>query len=128
MRLYSLPQEIEVWYLIPAMRRELARLLTQKHGLSYEKAGEVLGISKAAISQYNKNKRASKVYLHSRVLKELERAVKSIGKDKERTVREILRVLKFMRDKKLPFEFCQGGRHNHKDCKEVIVTYEKYWG
>jgi uncharacterized protein len=56
--MYSLPQEIEVWYVIPAVRRELARILTSKHGLSYEKTGNVLGISKAAISQYQKNKRA----------------------------------------------------------------------
>jgi len=127
MHMYSLPQEIEVWYLIPAIRRELARLLTKEHGLSYDKAGNVLGISKAAISQYNKNKRASKVNLHERVLKEVEKSAKRISTDKEKTVKEILRVLRFMRDKKLPFEFCKGGAHNHEECDEVAVTYEKYW-
>ena len=127
MRMYNLPQEIEVWYIIPAIRRELARLLTGEHGLSYDKAGDVLGISKAAISQYNKNKRASKVNLHSRVLKEIEKSAKRLDKNKELAVKEILRILKFMRDKKLPFEYCRDGEHDHEECEEVIVAYEKYW-
>ena len=127
MRMYSLPQEIEVWYVIPAIRRELARLLTKEYGLSYDKAGNALGISKAAISQYQKNKRASKVKLHERTLKEIEKSAKKINKDKELTVKAILRVLRFMRDKKLPFEYCKGGTHIHEECQEVAVTYEKYW-
>jgi len=127
MRMYSLPQEIEVWYIIPAVRRELARILTQEYGLSYDKTGNALGISKAAISQYQKNKRASKVKLNDKVLKEIEKSAKKINKNKEITVKEILRVLKFMRDKNLPFEFCKGGPHDHEECVEVAVTYEKYW-
>ena len=58
--MYSLPQEIEVWYIIPAIRKELARLLTGSYGMTFEKAGELLGVSKAAVSQYLSNKRASK--------------------------------------------------------------------
>jgi len=54
--MYSLPQEIEVWYIIPAIRKELARLLTKENNLSYEKVGGYLGISKAAVSQYLSNK------------------------------------------------------------------------
>jgi len=127
MRMYTLPQEIEVWYIIPAVRRELAKLLTKKHGLSYDKAGEVLGISKAAISQYNKNKRANKIKLHPLVLKQVERSAKVMSKDKQKTAREILRVLKFMRDKRLPFEICEDRFNDNQDCKEFAVTYEKYW-
>ena len=59
--MYLLPQEIEVWYIIPAIRKELAKLLTQKYELSYDKAGVILGVSKAAISQYLSNKRANKI-------------------------------------------------------------------
>ena len=127
MYMYSLPQEIEVWYVIPAIRRELSKFLTMHHKLSYEKAGIALRISKAAISQYLKNKRASKIRLHDRVLKEVEKSAKILAHQKDASTKEILRVLKFMRDKKLPFEYCKGGAHNHEECKEVIITYEKYW-
>ena len=40
--MYLLPQEIEVWYIIPALRKELAKQLTKKHEMSYEKAGNIL--------------------------------------------------------------------------------------
>ena len=49
---YMLPQEVEVWYIIPAVRKEMAKLLTKEYGFSYERAGRALGISKAAVSQY----------------------------------------------------------------------------
>jgi len=35
--MYLLPQEIEVWYIIPTVRKELAKQLTKKYELSYEK-------------------------------------------------------------------------------------------
>ena len=70
--MYLLPQEIEVWYIIPKIRRELASLLVKKHKLSYEKAGEVLGVTKSAVSQYLSNKRANKIELSAQIKKELE--------------------------------------------------------
>jgi predicted transcriptional regulator len=121
--MYTLPQEIEVWYVIPAIRRELSRLLTTQHGLSYEKTGNALGISKAAISQYQKNKRAGKIKLNPKVLKEVEKSAKLISNDNNKTVKEILRVLNFMREKKLTFEICE----NNEDCKEASMIYEVYW-
>ena len=35
--MYLLPQEIEVWYVIPAIRKELSKQLTQNYKMSYEK-------------------------------------------------------------------------------------------
>ncbi len=120
--MYTLPQEIEVWYVIPAIRRELAILLTRKHGLSYDKAGKALGISKAAVSQYHNNKRASKIKLHSQVLEEVERASDAIATDNDVTAEQIQRVLLFMRERKLPFEICE----NDADCKEAHMIYSRY--
>jgi predicted transcriptional regulator len=74
--MYLLPQEVEVWYIIPAVRKELAKLLTNKYGLSYEKAGKILGISKAAVSQYISDKRANKVKLTPETKKEAEKSAK----------------------------------------------------
>jgi uncharacterized protein len=127
MHIYTLPQEIEVWYIIPAVRREMARLLTKEHGLSYDNAGKALGVSKAAISQYNKNKRASKVTLHENVMREIEKSAKRISKNGDVSVKEMLRVLRFMRDKKLSFEFCKSGRLIDEECQDIKIAYESYW-
>ena len=105
--MYLLPQEIEVWYIIPAVRKELAKQLTQKYDLSYEKAGNILGISKAAISQYLSNKRANKVKLNSETKKEVAKSAKLIVKNPRLALVEVQRILKFMKDKKCSCDVCK---------------------
>ena len=56
--MYNLPQEIEVWYIIPAIRRELAKNMIEKHGLTQKEAAEKLGLTEAAVSRYVSGKRA----------------------------------------------------------------------
>ena len=54
------PEEIDVWYVFPALRREIAVEL-KKIGMKSNKIAELLGITKAAVSQYLSGKRASKI-------------------------------------------------------------------
>ena len=105
--MYLLPQEIEVWYIIPAVRKELARLLTKEHGLSYEKAGAALGVSKAAVSQYLSNKRANKIKLTPEVKKEVAKSAKVISENPKLALTEMQRILKFMKDHKCSCEVCK---------------------
>jgi uncharacterized protein len=53
-----LPQEIEVWYLIPAIRKELAVSLHNK-GLKQKEISELIQVTPSAISQYLKEKGGS---------------------------------------------------------------------
>jgi predicted transcriptional regulator len=112
--MYCLPQEIEVWYIIPALRKEIAGILVKKHKLSFEKAGEILGISKAAVSQYLSNKRATKIKLNEEIKKKVEIAAKKMLKDKRSAVFEIENLLKEMKKNKEYCEICK--KYN----KEVI--------
>ncbi len=91
--MYSLPQEIEVWYLIPAIRKELARILTKKYKLTFEKTGGILGISKAAVSQYLNKKRADKINLPTRIKREIVKSAARIVKNNNIAVREIMGIL-----------------------------------
>ena len=95
--MYKLPQEIEVWYIIPKLRKELAREFVEKHKLSYERAGELLGISKAAVSQYLKNKRANKIKLSKEIQKEVIKAAERVFKNNSSTMAEIQQLLKRMK-------------------------------
>ncbi len=104
---YMLRQEIEVWYIIPAVRKELAKLLTKEYGLSYEKAGAALGISKAAVSQYLSNKRANKVCLDGKTKKELKKSAVKIFDNTKVAKNEIQRILKFMKDNKSSCDACR---------------------
>ena len=105
--MYLLPQEIEVWYIIPAIRKELAKQLTRKHEMSYEQAGNILGISKAAVSQYLSNKRANKIKLSPEVKKEVAKSVKIIVKNPRTALSEMQRLLKYMKDGKSSCEVCK---------------------
>ena len=105
--MYLLPQEIEVWYIIPAVRKELARVLTRDFGMSYEKAGNALGVSKAAISQYLSNKRANKVKLNQEIKKEIKLAGGRINENPKIAMLEVQRILKVMREKKCSCDVCK---------------------
>ena len=105
--MYLLPQEIEVWYIIPAVRKELARVLTGKYGLSFEKAGDALGVSKAAVSQYLSNKRANKIKLSAEIKKEVAKSGKIIAENPKMALGEMQRILKVMKDKKCSCEVCK---------------------
>ena len=52
-----LPQEIEVWYMLPAIRKEFALTLI-RHELSQKEVAKLLGVTEAAVSQYKSEKRA----------------------------------------------------------------------
>ena len=121
--MYLLPQEIEVWYIIPAVRKELARLLTKEHGLSYEKAGLTLGISKAAVSQYLSNKRANKVKLNAKTKTEISKSAKLINENSKVGLVEIQRVLKFMKDKHCSCDVC---KQDNKDVLKYCNCSPKY--
>ncbi|VVB81253.1 Uncharacterised protein [uncultured archaeon] len=54
------PQEIEVFYVLPALRRELAVSL-KTTGKSQKDIAKLLGVTEAAVSQYFSSKRASRI-------------------------------------------------------------------
>ena len=91
--MYSLPQEIEVWYIIPSIRKEFSKVLVKKHKLTLEKAGNILGVSKAAVSQYLKKKRARLVKIPSNIRKEIEISADKLVKNEDKALEEIENLL-----------------------------------
>lgn len=51
------PCEVVVWYVLPTIRRELAKELVDSYGLKQSQIAKMFGVTDAAISQYLKNKR-----------------------------------------------------------------------
>ncbi|MFA4887946.1 MAG: hypothetical protein WC595_07080 [Candidatus Nanoarchaeia archaeon] len=121
--MYLLPQEIEVWYIIPSIRKELAKQLTQDYEMSYEKAGNILGVSKAAVSQYISNKRANKVKLSPEVKKEISHSAKLLSENPKLALMELQRILKVMKDKKCSCDVCK--KYN-KDILDYCNCQPKY--
>jgi predicted transcriptional regulator len=105
--MFLLPQEIEVWYIIPKIRKELASLFVKEYKLSYEKAGDILGISKAAVSQYLSNKRANKIKLSTDMNKEIAKSAKLIMNKESNGLKEIERLLTVMKTNKCACDVCK---------------------
>lgn len=122
--MYQLPQEIEAKFIIPAIRRDLSKHLSKDHKISYDKIGKLLGITKAAVSQYLSEKRAAKIKLHPEVDKEVKKSGDLIFKSNSNSVKEILRILSLIKKNKYHCEVC-GKKVDGKlhDCKQIVINY-----
>lgn len=92
----SMPQDIEVKYILPAIRRELARIFIQEHKLNQKEAAKMLGLTEAAISQYQHSKRAKEVVFSNTVVDEIRISAKRILAEKnnsrQRLIAEMYRI------------------------------------
>ena len=84
-----MPQEIEVWYLIPALRKELAISFINDHGLSQKKVAEMLGITDSAISQYLSQKRGNEIKFSKTEIENIKKTAKEIIKDNKDVMKKI---------------------------------------
>lgn len=87
------PQEIEVWYLLPSIRRSLAASLKKK-GFEQKKIASILGVTDAAISQYSNNKRAMDVDFNKAIKLDVDNATDRIIRDNSKVLYEIQRLLR----------------------------------
>jgi predicted transcriptional regulator len=85
------PQEVEVFYLLPAIRREFAIAL-KALGKSQRDIAKLLGVTDAAVSQYITKKRGHDVSLPADMAKAIARAAPSIT-DHHAFVHEAQRAL-----------------------------------
>ena len=86
-----MPQEIEVWYTIPALRRALAKALLDQE-LSQKRIAGVMGITEAAVSQYLHSKRASEVVFSKKIEVEIKKSAKLIAQDPKKMMQEMMRL------------------------------------
>ena len=89
-----MPQEVEVWYIIPALRRELAKSMVEDYKVMQNKVAEHMGITEAAVSQYLNSKRAKEVVFTNAVLDEIQKSAKKVMENQKQLVPEMIRLTK----------------------------------
>ena len=122
-RTWMMPQEVEVWYVLPAIRRELAKVMKTKtvtrvndeHKITQKEIARMLGVTEPAITQYllkkkGQRSRGDQVGLPESILKEIDKSADNMIADYENVrllddedifqtmTREINHIIKFMRD------------------------------
>ncbi len=114
-----MPQEIEVRYVLPTIRKELAILLVSD--FKQKEVANILNITPAAISQYMKEKRGKSV-LSDKVKREIRKSSEKIKKDRFSAQKEIFKITKLVRETK---DICK--IHKQHDCvpKNCNFCFEK---
>ena len=90
----QMPQEIEVWYILPALRRELAKSMIEDYKLTQKEVAAKMALTEAAVSQYLSSKRAKEVTFSNAVLEEIKKSAKRIAENKENIISEMMRLAK----------------------------------
>ena len=125
-RTWMMPQEVEVWYVLPALRRELAKIMKTKtvsrvdedgkkreHKITQKEIAKMLGVTEPAITQYllkkkGRRSRGDQVAIPVKFLTEIEKSADAMIEQFEKLganddmfetmTREINRMIKVIRD------------------------------
>ena len=100
-----LTQRIELNYIIPALRKELASLLEKKN-LNDAEISRKLGITKAAVSQYKHKKRGKKLDFPKEIENKIKKAAVSILKGKSANS-EIAKIIEKMKSSRCICKICK---------------------
>lgn len=68
------PQEVEVWFVLPALRREFVLAFKNK-GLKQKEIAKIMHVTEAAISQYVKKKRGNEVTFEDNIIASIKKTV-----------------------------------------------------
>lgn len=116
-----MPQEIEVWYVLPAIRRELSKEMI-KLGMTQRKVAALLKVTEATISQYLKSKRAKEIKFDQKILNEIKASASRIVEEESQILDEIQRICELIKKTNL---LCKIHRKYDKDvlakCKACLA-------
>ena len=108
----QMPQEIEVWYILPALRREMAKTMIKDYDLSQRDAARILGVTEAAISQYVNEKRAKNVSFDKKTLSLIKSSVQRIISNEHELLNELYKLSDFLKKSELVCQIHKKYDHN----------------
>jgi hypothetical protein len=82
------PCEKVLWFVLPAIRKELVRSLVEEHGYTQRDTARLVGLSDAAVSQYLSKKRGRLELKDKAFLAEVSRSAKRIVKEGTKVVEQ----------------------------------------
>jgi len=115
------PQEIVVWYVLPAIRRELA-LELKRTGKSQKEISEILDITKAAVSQYLKNKRGNDVQFGKEILDKIKQSASNILRNPDDLFGEYKIIINMVQKTKLLCKLHKKYGHEKENCRACFVV------
>ncbi len=90
------PSEIETFYILPALRRELT-VCMKEQGKSQKEIAGLLGVTEAAVSQYLSSKRAMDVEFSKKIKAEIKASASRIS-DEHSLMSEMQHLIRLSRN------------------------------
>lgn len=112
----DLPQELEVWYVIPALRKAFAEIMLKK-GLKQKEIANKLDLGKSAVSQYIKSQRGTELKFNQKMVKTIEKSVDKILKNKSTVRKELLYLCDMIRKEGMLCYFHKSKDKKFESCK-----------
>ncbi|MFX1285768.1 MAG: transcriptional regulator [Promethearchaeota archaeon] len=109
------PQEVIVWYILPAIRRSITNSLIEDYNLPQKDIAQRFGLTEPAISQYKKGARGD-IEFNSDIVKEIQEAARNIAEENKSAPREVQRVLKYIQKGGFLCEFHKKYGLVHEGC------------
>lgn len=109
----EMPQELEVWYVLPALRREFSRFMLAE-GIKQREIAKKLGIAESAVSHYIKAKRANTLKFNNSLKEEIRKSVKRLLENNSSVMEEMqLMIVKVRKSGML----CKLHKNHVKSCE-----------
>ena len=115
-----LPQEIEVWYVLPAIRKEFAIAMIAA-GLSQKKVAQILGVTEAAVSQYKKEKRAHEFAFDDAFKSEVKKSVEIVMQRPAILFEEMMRIDNYIKQSGLFCKIHRSKSWTPQGCEQVCA-------
>ena len=119
MQLTHQPQEIEVWYILPAIRKEIAKEL-KKTGMSQVEISKILGVTKASITHYIKDKRAKNIDFPKQIMCMIKNISKELNINPENSTNKIQKIIQEIRSTGLLCKYHKQYSQIEKECTVCI--------
>lgn len=66
-RILKTPCEYVLWYILPAVRKEIAKILVVEHKLKQRSVADMLSLTEAAVSNYVREKRGKNIMIDKKI-------------------------------------------------------------
>ncbi len=116
----DMPQELEVWYVMPALRKAFADMMLKK-GLNQKEIAKKLSLGKSAVSQYIKSQRGTELKFDNKMLKIIEKSVDSVLRNKSTVREELVSLCSIIRKEGILCCFHKSMDKKLKQC-EICLT------
>ncbi len=117
------PQEVMVWFILPAIRREITNALIYTYSVPQKEIARRFGLTEPAISQYKKGVRGD-IEFEPKVMEKINEAARKIAEEEASAPREVQRVLKFIKENKHLCQFHKKFGVVHEGCQICDVKAE----